>query len=73
MLKIGIEIAELLVSAKLCPSKTQARKAIQQGSVKISDKKVTDPFARLALYEGRYILLEEHQCHSQNADIIAKE
>jgi tyrosyl-tRNA synthetase len=58
MLPVGIEIAELLVQAKLCQSKTQARKAIQQGSVKIGGEKVTDPYARLALRENRYILLE---------------
>lgn len=60
-INIGMEIAELLVRSKLCVSKTQARKAIQEGSIKISNERVKDPFARLCLYKGRYILLEDFQ------------
>ena len=61
MLPIGIEIAEILVRSKLCTSKTQARKAIQQGSIKINDEKIIDPFARLCLCENKYILIEEQK------------
>ena len=61
---IGIEVVELLIRTKLCSSKTQARKAIRAGSIKISNEKVTDPYARLILYEERYILME-----GENGDI----
>ena len=55
---IGIEIVELLIRSKLCSSKSQARRAINEGAIKISNEKVTDPYARIFLYENRYILLE---------------
>ena len=45
--EVGIEVAELCVRAGLCKSKSEARRAIEQGAIKIDDKKVLDPFARL--------------------------
>ncbi|MBR0163774.1 MAG: tyrosine--tRNA ligase [Lachnospiraceae bacterium] len=37
-----IDIAQVLVSAGLCPSKGEARRAVEQGGVSVGDEKVTD-------------------------------
>jgi tyrosyl-tRNA synthetase len=37
-------LLNLLGNSKLVPSKKEARRLIQQGSVKVNDEKETDPF-----------------------------
>jgi tyrosyl-tRNA synthetase len=56
----GIELAELCVRAKLCASKTEARRMIKQGSVRLDNEAVKDPYARIALTEDgtQYIIIE---------------
>ena len=39
--EVGIEVAELCVSAGLCKTKSEARRAIESGAVRLDDKKVT--------------------------------
>jgi tyrosyl-tRNA synthetase len=41
----GIAITDLLIRCKLCPSKGEAKRLIQQGGVAVNDEKITDPFA----------------------------
>jgi tyrosyl-tRNA synthetase len=41
----GIVITDLLIRCKLCPSKGEAKRLIQQGGVAVNDQKITDPFA----------------------------
>ncbi len=55
----GKELAQLLVDSKLAESKTKARQSIKDGAVRINDRKVTDPFARLILLESRYFLMQK--------------
>ena len=38
----GVPIADLLVSAGLAPSKSEARRLIAQGGITLNDQKVTD-------------------------------
>ena len=38
----GIDILSLLVKSGLCPSKSEARRAVQQGGVSVNDEKVTE-------------------------------
>ena len=45
--EVGIEVAELCVRVGFCKSKSEARRAIEQGAIRFNDKKVLDPFARL--------------------------
>mgnify|MGYP003441310556 CR=1 FL=1 len=55
----GKELAQLLVDSKLAESKTKARQYIKDGAVKINDRKVIDPFARLVSPEGRFFLMQK--------------
>ena len=45
--QIGMDIAELCVTAGLCKSKSEARKQIKNGGIKVQDIRIIDPFARL--------------------------
>ena len=42
-----ISVQDVLVKCKLCPSKGEAKRLIQQGGVLVDDEKVTDMFATL--------------------------
>jgi tyrosyl-tRNA synthetase len=59
MEKIGIDIAELLVTVGFAKTKTEARRHIKGGAVRIQDNKVHDPFARLALSGNTVIIVED--------------
>ena len=51
----GADILSLLVKAGLCPSKSDARRNIQQGGVTANDEKITDiarSFSREELKSG---------------------
>ena len=44
----AISVIDILVKAGLCPSKSEARRAIQQGGVTVNDKKVEDVAAAIS-------------------------
>ena len=44
----GISLIDLLISSKLAPSKSEARRLIEQGSVSVNDEKITDLKAVIA-------------------------
>ena len=48
----GINILDLLVKTALCPSKSEARRLVQQGGVSVDDAKVTDPNAAVEIAES---------------------
>ena len=48
----GINILDLLVKTALCPSKSEARRHVQQGGVSVDDVKVTDPNAAVEIAES---------------------
>jgi tyrosyl-tRNA synthetase len=56
--EIGIEVAELLIQAGWCKSKTEARNKIKEGGVRLADIVVKHLFARLCMIDGRYKLLD---------------
>jgi tyrosyl-tRNA synthetase len=43
----GIAVADLLVMTGLAKSKSEARRGIQQGAVRMNDRKITDPTMRV--------------------------
>ena len=45
--KIGI--LDVLVKTKLAPSRSEARRLVQQGGISVNDEKVTDPNAQLSI------------------------
>ncbi|MBQ8683966.1 MAG: tyrosine--tRNA ligase [Clostridia bacterium] len=42
---VGMGLLDVLVTAGLCPSKSEARRLVQQGGVAVNDEKITDPAA----------------------------
>ena len=56
----GIDIAELCVMTKLSKSRSEARRMVQQGAVRVDDFRITDPHARVAWHpdNGRYYVIE---------------
>lgn len=55
----GKELAQILVDVKFAKSKTEARRFISEGAVKINDQKLKDPFARLVEHENQYFLMQK--------------
>jgi tyrosyl-tRNA synthetase len=55
---IGIAVTELLLKAGLCKTKSEAVRSIIQGGVYLSNIKVESSFARLALRDNRFILID---------------
>ena len=45
----GIYLRELLVKAKALPSKSEAKRLIEQGAVRLGSRKIVDPFYKLQL------------------------
>ena len=55
---IGLELVEILVQCGFCKSKTEGRKLIKGGAIKLNDVKITHPFARLFQYKEFTFLIE---------------
>ena len=51
----GINIMDLLVKTGLAPSKSEARRLVQQGGISVDDVKVTDPNAPVKI-DGEVII-----------------
>lgn len=49
------DIPSMLIEAKLVPSKSEARRLIEQKAVKIDGAQITDPKAEVSLYNGMII------------------
>ena len=58
MINIGMDVAELFVRSGLVNSKSQARRQIKNGGIKVQDIKINDPHARVALYENKLFIVE---------------
>jgi len=55
---IGMDVAELFVRSGLVRSKTEARKHIKNGGLRVQDIKIKDPFARIAAHENQIFIIE---------------
>ncbi len=58
MINIGMDVAELFVRSGLVNSKSEARRQIKNGGIKVQDIKINDPHARVALYENKLFIVE---------------
>ena len=61
----GIQLAALLVAIGFCSSKSEARRLVEQGGVRVDDRKQTDPLLRLS--SGRYLVNagKRKWCHAR--------
>lgn len=55
--KIGASLVDALIQMNWANSKSQARRLIESGAIRINDEKVTDTSARLARLEGKDVII----------------
>jgi len=58
----GVALIDLVARAKLAGSKSEARRLVQQGGVKVNERRVSDPGARVTradAIDGRVLLLQK--------------
>ena len=56
--QIGMDAAELFVRSGLVDSKSEARRQIKNGGLRVQDIKINDPFARIAVHENKIFIIE---------------
>lgn len=61
--KEGMLVTELLVAAKIAASKSDAKRLIEQGGVRMNDEKISDVYALLALEKGETRVLQSGKRH----------
>ena len=54
-----MDVAELFVRAGLVKSKTEARKQIKNGGIRVADIKINDPYAQIAFHENKFYIVEK--------------
>ena len=53
-------VCDLLVASSLCPSKSEARRLVQQGGVSINDQKITDVFFKpISAFSDEHIIVKK--------------
>ena len=57
---IGLELAQVYVDVNFCKSKSEFRRFVKQGAVRIDDVSVTDEYARIA-NDGNGFMVIEHE------------
>jgi ribosomal protein S4 len=55
----GMDIAEICVSAGLAQTVTAARRAVQNGAIRLNGIRIIDPWARVAVVDGQLFILEK--------------
>jgi tyrosyl-tRNA synthetase len=56
--KIGMDVAELFVRSGLVKSKSEARRQINNGGIRVQDIKINDPYARIAVHDSKLFIVE---------------
>ena len=56
--QIGMDVAELFVRSGLVMSRSEARRQIKNGGIRVQDIKINDPYARIAVHQNNLIILE---------------
>ncbi|MEJ5229128.1 MAG: tyrosine--tRNA ligase [Pseudothermotoga sp.] len=59
--KDGVELVELLLKLQVVPSKSEARRLITQGAVKLDDEKITDIHAKISVDGERILKIGKRQ------------
>ncbi len=55
---VGMDLAAFMVEAKIAKSKSEARRKIEGGSMRLNDQQVRDPFARLTADGNNFVLVQ---------------
>lgn len=56
--QIGMDVAELFMRSGLVNSKSEARRQIKNGGIRVQDIKINDPYARVAMHDGKIFIVE---------------
>ena len=56
--QVGMDVAELFVRSNLVKSKSEARKQIKNGVIRVQDVKINDPYARIAVHKNKIFIVE---------------
>lgn len=57
---MGIDLADVIVKSNLAGTKSEARRHIASGAIRLNDRKIEDPFARLMLdAEGHFVVIQK--------------
>ena len=56
--QIGMDVAELFIRSGLVNSKTEARRQIKNGGIRVQDIRINDPHARVAVHKNKLIIIE---------------
>ena len=56
--KIGMDVAELFVRSGLVKSKSEARRQINNGGIRVQDIKINDPYARITVHDSKLFIVE---------------
>jgi tyrosyl-tRNA synthetase len=59
-LAMGVDLADTIVKSGLAGTKSEARRHIKSGAIRLNDKQIFDPFARLMLADDRFIIVQRH-------------
>jgi len=54
-----MNVVDFIVAAGLVPSKSEARRAIEQGGLIVAGEKITDPKATISVSRGESIMLQK--------------
>lgn len=57
--KMGMDLADVLVTSNLAGTKSEARRHITSGAVRLDDRVVEDPFARLMIRDNHFIIVQK--------------
>jgi tyrosyl-tRNA synthetase len=58
-LAMGVDLAEAIVTSGLAETKSEARRHITSGAIRLNDKQIFDPFARLMLGDDKFIVVQK--------------
>ena len=53
-----MDVAELFVRSGLVKSKTEARRQIKNGGIRVQDIRINDLYARVAVHKNKLIIVE---------------
>jgi tyrosyl-tRNA synthetase len=57
--EMGVDLAQVIVDSNLAKTKTEARRQITEGAIRLNDQQVFDPFARLMIKDGTFIVVQK--------------
>ena len=61
---IGVELSHYYTKVGLCKSKSEYRRMVAQGGIRVDNRVVKDPLARLAFEDDEWVLVQHEINHT---------